>query len=31
MRNYEEVKVLKEARRNASMAISAIDALMGKV
>lgn len=31
MRNYEEINVLKETRRNASMAIKAIDALMGKV
>lgn len=31
MRNYEEINVLKETRKNASMAVSAIDALMGKV
>lgn len=31
MRNYEEIHVLKETRKNASMAVQAIDALMGKV
>lgn len=31
MRNYEEINVLKETRRNASMAVNAIDALMGKI
>lgn len=31
MRNYEEINVLKETRKNASMAVSAIDALMGKI
>ena len=31
MRNYEEINVLKETRKNASMAVKAIDALMGKV
>lgn len=31
MRNYEEICVLKEARRNASMAVHAIDDLMGKI
>lgn len=31
MRNYEEISVLKETRKNASMAVNAIDALMGKV
>lgn len=31
MRNYEEVNVLKETRKNASMAVNAIDALLGKV
>lgn len=31
MRNYEEINVLKEARKNASMAVNAIDALMGKI
>ena len=31
MRNYQEINVLKETRRNAAMAVKAIDALMGKV
>ena len=31
MHNYQEINVLKETRRNASMAVNAIDALMGKV
>ena len=31
MRNHEEINVLKEAQRNASRAVKAIDALMGKV
>ncbi len=31
MRNYEEINVLKETRKNASMAVKAIDALLGKV
>lgn len=31
MRNYEEINVLKETRKNAVMAINAIDILMGKV
>ncbi|MCI8299743.1 MAG: hypothetical protein HFI69_05225 [Lachnospiraceae bacterium] len=31
MRNQEEINVLKETRKNASMAVNAIDALMGKV
>ena len=31
MNNREEINVLKEARRNANMAVKAIDALMGKV
>lgn len=31
MRNYEEINVLKETRKNASMAVNAIDALMGKI
>ncbi len=31
MRNQEEINVLKETRRNASMAMKAIDALMGKI
>lgn len=31
MRNYEEIHVLKETRKNASMAVQAIDALMGKI
>ncbi len=31
MRNYEEINVLKETRRNAAMAVKAIDALMGKI
>lgn len=31
MRNYEEIHVLKETRKNASMAVQAIDTLMGKV
>ena len=31
MRNYEEIQVLKETRKNASMAVQAIDALMGKI
>ncbi|MEY8392504.1 hypothetical protein D3Z36_00140 [Lachnospiraceae bacterium] len=31
MRNQEEINVLKETKKNASMAVSAIDALMGKV
>lgn len=31
MRNYEEIHVLKETRKNASVAVQAIDALMGKV
>ncbi|MCI9137881.1 MAG: hypothetical protein HFH48_10050 [Lachnospiraceae bacterium] len=31
MRNDQEISVLKETRKNAAMAIQAIDALMGKV
>lgn len=31
MHNYQEINVLKETRRNASMAVNAIDALMGKI
>ncbi len=31
MRDQEEINVLKETRKNASMAVNAIDALMGKV
>ena len=31
MRNYQEINVLKETRKNAAMAVKAIDALMGKV
>ncbi|MCI9082813.1 MAG: hypothetical protein HFI70_11080 [Lachnospiraceae bacterium] len=31
MKDQEEINVLKEARKNASMAVNAIDALMGKV
>ncbi len=31
MRNYEEIHVLKETRKNVSMAVQAIDALMGKI
>ncbi len=31
MRNYEEINVLKETKKNASMAVNAIDALMGKI
>lgn len=31
MRNYEEINVLKETKRNAGMAINAIDTLMSKV
>lgn len=31
MRKYEEINVLKESRKNAVMAVSAIDALMTKV
>ena len=31
MHNYEGIHVLKETRRNASMAVQAIDALMGKI
>ncbi len=31
MRNNEEINVLKETRKNASMAVNAIDALMGKI
>lgn len=31
MRNYEEINVLKETRRNAAMAVKAIDVLMGKI
>ena len=31
MRNHEEINVLREAQRNASRAVKAIDALMGKV
>ena len=31
MHNYQEINVLKETRRNASMAVNAIDTLMGKV
>lgn len=31
MRNHEEINVLKETRKNASMAVNAIDALMGKI
>ena len=31
MRNDQEISVLKETRRNAAMAIRAIDALMGKI
>lgn len=31
MRNNEEINVLKEARKNASMAVNAIDALLGKI
>lgn len=29
--NYEEINVLKETRKNASMAVNAIDVLMGKI
>lgn len=31
MHNYQEINVLKETRKNASMAVNAIDTLMGKV
>lgn len=31
MNNREEINVLKQARKNANMAVKAIDALMGKV
>ncbi len=31
MQDYQEINVLKETRKNASMAVSAIDALMGKI
>ena len=31
MRNYEEINVLKETKRNAGMAINSIDTLMSKV
>lgn len=31
MRNHEEINVLKETRKNASMAVNAIDVLMGKI
>ncbi|MCI8484583.1 MAG: hypothetical protein HFH41_09615 [Lachnospiraceae bacterium] len=31
MQNDQEIKVLKETRRNASMAVNAIDVLMGKI
>ena len=31
MRNYQEINVLKETRKNASMAVNAIDALMRKI
>lgn len=31
MKNYEEINVLKETKRNAGMAISAIDILMSKI
>ena len=31
MRNYQEINVLKETRKNAAMAINAIDVLMGKI
>lgn len=31
MRNYEEINVLKETRKNAAMAVNAIDALLGKI
>ncbi|MFG6383359.1 MAG: hypothetical protein K1V96_03775 [Lachnospiraceae bacterium] len=31
MRNYEEINVLKETKKSASMAVNAIDALMGKI
>lgn len=31
MRNYQEINVLKEARKNAAMAVNAIDVLMGKI
>lgn len=31
MRNNEEINVLKETRKNASMAVNAIDALLGKI
>lgn len=31
MRNNEEINVLKETRKNAAMAVNAIDALMGKI
>ncbi len=31
MRNYEEINVLKESKKNAGMAINAIDTLMTKV
>ena len=31
MHNYQEINVLKETRKNASMAINAIDTLMGKI
>lgn len=29
--NYEEINVLKETRKNASMAVNAIDVMMGKI
>ncbi len=31
MKNYEEINVLKETKRNAGMAINAIDTLMSKI
>lgn len=31
MHNYQEINVLNETRKNASMAINAIDTLMGKI
>ena len=31
MRNYEEINVLKETKKSASMAVNEIDALMGKI
>lgn len=31
MHNNEEINVLKETRKNASMAVNAIDALLGKI